>query len=83
MVNRTVLYNRQPQAGPSDLPGMALVHPVEPLENPFLVLVRDADAIILHRQNRMSVLYAGGNDDITVRFIILDSIIAQIEYPAI
>ena len=39
-----VLDDGESQAGAAGLFGMAFVHPVEPLEDPLLLILRDADA---------------------------------------
>ena len=44
MVLHRVLYNGQSQPGTPGGFGVALVHPIEPLKDPALVLRGDADA---------------------------------------
>ena len=46
-----VLDDAQAQAGAARLFGMALIHPIEPFKDTALVLQRDANAGIEHRQN--------------------------------
>ena len=41
MEKNGVLHDGEPQAGAAGLPGARLVHPVEPLENPRKVLLRN------------------------------------------
>ena len=50
LVGGHVLDNGQPQPRAAHLLGVALVHPVEPLEHPLLVGGRDADARVPDRQ---------------------------------
>ena len=48
MEGRAVLYNGQAQSSAADVLGVALIHPVEPLKHPVLILSGDTDAVILH-----------------------------------
>src|SRR5687768_17260951 len=44
---RVVLDDREPEPGASDAAAAGLVDPVEPLEDPLLVALRDPDAVVL------------------------------------
>ena len=46
-----VFYNGKSQSRAADFFGMAFVYPIEPLKNPFLVLLRDTDSRIGNREN--------------------------------
>ena len=69
-----MLGNGKAKAGAAGFPGMALVHPVEPLKNPCVVLFRNADAGIL--DNHAASLYS--HNHLTVILIVTDSIVTQI-----
>ena len=75
---RPVLDNGQSQTGASDGFGVALVHPVEPLKDPALVLRRDTDARVRYRELRAPVGAGDGDSDPAPRTIVLDGVVAQV-----
>ena len=58
--------------------GMALVHPVEPLKNPRLMLRWDADAGIRNSQHHLGIFFLNGYGDPAAGTVILDGIAAKI-----
>ena len=48
MDQNRVLDDGKAQSGAAHFLGAAFVHPVKPLENPVLALLRDADSVVLH-----------------------------------
>ena len=51
-----MLYDGKSKAGASGLPGSALIHPIEALEDTVLMFFRDTDAVIFHDQVRMTFM---------------------------
>ena len=49
MKRSPMLYNRKPQSCASGLTGMTFIHPVIPLKNTSLFILRNTDPIILHK----------------------------------
>ena len=52
---RRMLHDRQPKPGAAGLLGVALVHPVEALEDVALVFGGDADARVGHRADERAL----------------------------
>ena len=69
-----MLHNGKAQTGTAGFPGMALVHPIEPLKDPCLMLFRNADAGILYCNS--AVFH--GYRHFAVLFVVPDGIVAQI-----
>src|SRR5699024_5037968 len=57
-----VLDDGQAQAGAAGLLAAALVHAVEPLKHPLLILRRDADAVVPHAEIGAALRRAAGED---------------------
>ena len=74
VISNCVLDDGQTQAGAASCFGVALVHPVEPLEDPVLMLCRDTNAGIAYREIpvfHMDLHMTTGN-------IVLDGIVAEV-----
>ena len=75
-----MLDDGQSQAGAADLLGVALVHPVKPLEHPLLMLRADADAGVRHRENSLIFFLPEPHDDQPAVFVVLDSVVHEVEH---
>ena len=73
-----VLYDRKAEAGAADLLGVALVNAVEALENALLLLGRNADAVILDRQQRRAALAPDVDFDKAAGAVVFDGVFAEI-----
>ena len=73
-----VLDDGQSQTGAAAGSGMALVHPVEPLEHPALMLRRDADAGVGHGQRRAVGGRGEVHGDAAVGNVVLDGVVAKV-----
>ena len=78
MAGHGVLDDGKPQSGAPGLLGVALVHPVEPLENPGLVLCRDADAGVFHPHHLASRLHPQEYLHGAPGLIVLDGVFREI-----
>ena len=75
-----MLNDRQPKACAAPLFGVALVHTVEPLEYPLLMLLRDSDPGVGDTDLRTAQCTADPYGDTAVVIVILDRIFADIVY---
>ena len=74
MISRCVLDDGKTQAGAAGCLGVALVHPVEPLKDPVLMLGRNADAGITDGELFVFNMNFYGS----TRDVILDGIVTEI-----
>ena len=74
-----VLHDGEAQPRAAGGLGVALIHPVEPLEHPALVLRGDADAGIRHRDGGGAVLRGHLHLYGAVGDVILDGVVAEVE----
>ena len=70
--------DRKAKAGPSGFPGPAFVDPVKALEDPLLILLRDADAAVLHGEEGAAVFLSGPDQDGSVFAVVLDGVLDQV-----
>ena len=77
-----MLDDAQPQSGTTHFFGVAFVHPVEPFEDPFHLVLRDADAIVPNLQLNIVRCFGNRQPHISTGAVILDSVICQIEHDA-
>ena len=73
-----MLDDGEAQAGASRFPGPAFVHPVEPLEDPVLGILGDADAVVLHHEHRFSGGFLDGDLDKASLPVVADGVLDQI-----
>ena len=73
-----MLDDGQAQAGASRFPGPAFVHPVEPLKDPVLGILGDADAVVLHHEHRFSGGFLDGDLDKASLPVVADGVLDQI-----
>ena len=78
MVGNGVLDDGKPQPRAADGPGMALVHPVEPLKDPALICRGDADASVRHSQCHSSGCFCYCNGDAAAGDIVLHGVFAEV-----
>ena len=57
---------------------MALVHPVKPFEDPLLLVQRNADAIVVDRQDCSVLKVIDVHLDTPVRVVVFDSVFTEI-----
>ena len=74
-----MLDDGQAQAGAADLLRVALIHPVEPLEDPVGLPRRDADAGVLDGENHPLGLPGDRNLHPAPFLIIFNGVVAEIE----
>ena len=74
-----VLDDRKAETRSADLLGMALVYAVEALEDPLLIRLRDADAGIRNRENRLLIGAGHLHFDGAVVIVIFDCVVAEIK----
>ena len=73
-----VLDNGKAEARSSGLTRMALIDPVEALENAALVLRRDADAGVLHGHDRAVRCAVDGHIHAAALTVILDGVVTEV-----
>ena len=73
-----MLDDGQSQARAANLLGMALIHPVEPLKHPVLVLSGDANARILDLNHGLMFLPGDGDRDAAAPVVVLDAVITEV-----
>jgi hypothetical protein len=73
-----VFYNRQSQTGSAHAAAAGLVHPVETLEQPRQMLLRNTDAMILDTDNHLRILSTGSQQNRTLRLTVFNGVIQQI-----
>src|SRR5699024_7093446 len=74
----TVFYDGKAEPGAAPLFGVALVHPVEPLEDPLMMLLRDPDAGIRDRHPRPFQGITDPDGDTAVFVVIFHGILTHI-----
>ena len=75
---RGMLDDGKAESRAAELPGMAFVHAVKPLEHPVLVLIRNADARIRHGQNRFAAALFRRDGHAAAGTVILYGVIAEV-----
>ena len=73
-----MLYNRKSQTGTALFPAPALIHAVEPLKNAVQAFLRDANTIIPHTGNHISVFFPDIYPYLTAWPVVFYSIAHQI-----
>ena len=79
VISHGVLDDGQAQSGTAGGLGVALVHAVEALEDAALVLRRDTDTGIGHRDHGVGAVTAHGDGDAAAVLIVLDGVVAEVE----
>ena len=74
-----MLDDRKAETRSADLLGMALVYAVEALEDPLLIRLRDADAGIRNREDRLLIGAGHLHFDGAVVIVIFDRVVAEIK----
>ena len=69
-----MLDNREAEPGAAQFPGTALIHAIEPLEDTRQAFLWDAEACILHLNDRHAARSLRGNGNASARAIIFDGI---------
>ena len=78
MVLGGVFDDGQAQSGAAGGPGVAFVHPVEPLKHPALLIGGNADAGVCHPKDGVTVLLGHGDIHPSAGDIVLDGVAAQV-----
>ena len=78
MDQQRVFYDGEAQSGAAHLLGTALVHPVEPLEDAVLGVLRDADSGIGHRQKDFRFHRLQVHVHVTAGVVVFNAVFAEV-----
>lgn len=73
-----MLDNREAEPGAAQFPGTALIHAIEPLEDTRQAFLWDAEACILHLNDRHAARSLRGDGNASARAIIFDGILDEV-----